>query len=82
MLQFYIIICALGSYQVKNIESLKRLFKIGVYLISLILYFQLYNKEEINEKEELLAYLMKGVGKIIINIVINEEIIKEVESEE
>lgn len=50
-------------------------------MISLILYFQLFNKEEINEKEELLAYLMKGVGKIIINIVINEEIIKESEIE-
>ncbi len=66
----------------KNIEHLKRLYKVGIYLISLILYFQLNNHhEEIEEKEELLSHLMKGVGKIIIQVVVNEEIIKETEKE-
>lgn len=63
----------------KNIERVKRLFKVGIYLISLILYFELSQRKEIEEAEQFLAYLMKGVGKIILPIVINEEIIKEIE---
>ncbi|MDI6760663.1 MAG: hypothetical protein QMD05_07530, partial [Candidatus Brocadiaceae bacterium] len=66
----------------KNIEHVKRLFKIGIYLVSLGLFFQLSQKEDIEEKEQLLSDLMKGVGKIIIPTVINEEIIKEIEKEE
>jgi len=65
----------------KNIEHLKRLFLIGNYLVSLILYFQLSHREDIEDKEELLSYLMKGVGKIILQVIINEEIIKEAEKE-
>lgn len=66
----------------KNIEHLQRLYKVGVYLISLILYFQLANHhEEIEEKEQLLSHLMKGVGKIILQVAVNEEIIKEAEME-
>ena len=65
----------------KNIEQLKRQYEMGIYLISLIVYFQLSRREEVEEKEELLSYLMKGVGKIIIQVVINEEIIKEFEKE-
>lgn len=66
----------------KNIEHTKRLYQIGTYLISLILYFQISNRENIEDKEDLLSYLMKGVGKIILQVIINEEIIKEVEKEE
>jgi hypothetical protein len=65
----------------KSIEHLKRQYELGIYLISLILYFQLSRQENIEDKEELLSYLMKGVGKIIIQVVINEEIIKEFEKE-
>ena len=65
----------------KNIEHLKRLYQVGNYLISLILYFQISQLDNIEDKEELLSHLMKGVGKIIIQIIINEEIIKEVEKE-
>lgn len=65
----------------KNIEHLKRLFLVGNYLVSLILYFQLSHREDIEDKEELLSYLMKGVGKIILQVIINEEIIKEAEKE-
>jgi len=65
----------------RNIEHLKRLYLVGNYLISLILYFQLSQREDIEEKEELLSYLMKGIGKIIIQVAINEEIIKEAEKE-
>lgn len=65
----------------KNIEHLKRLYKIGIYLISLILYFQLSQREDIEEKEEVLSHLMRGVGKIIMQVVINEEIIKEIDKE-
>lgn len=65
----------------KNIEQLKRQYELGIYLISLIVYFQLSRREEVEEKEDLLSYLMKGVGKIIIQVVINEEIIKEFEKE-
>jgi len=65
----------------KNIEHLKRHYQIGNYLVSLILYFQLSQRENIEDKEELLSYLMKGVGKIILQVIINEEIIKEVEKE-
>jgi hypothetical protein len=65
----------------KNIEHLKRQYQMGIYLISLFLYFQISRQEDIGEKEELLSYLMKGVGKIIIQVIINEEIIKEIEKE-
>ena len=66
----------------KNIEHLKRLFKVSVYLISLILYFQLNSKDEIDEKEEMAAYLMKSIGKIILQIVINDEILKEIDKDD
>ncbi len=65
-----------------NIEHLKRLFKVSVYLISLILYFELSQREDIEEKEEMTSYLMKGVGKITLQIVINDEILKEIDKEE
>lgn len=65
----------------KNIEHLQRLYQIGNYLISLILYFQISQRENIEDREELLSHLMKGVGKIILQVIINEEIIKEVEKE-
>lgn len=65
----------------KNIEHLKRQYESGTYLISLILCFQLSRRENIEDKEELLSYLMKGVGKIIIQVIINEEIVKEYEKE-
>ncbi len=67
-----------------NIEHLKRLFKVSVYLISLILYFQLSHKkeEEIEEREEMVSYLMKGVGKITLQIVINDEILKEIDKDD
>lgn len=65
----------------RQIENTTRLYRIGIYLISLITYFQLSHREDIENKEELVSYLMRGVGKIIIHIVINEEIIKEVEKE-
>jgi len=67
----------------RQIENTTRLYRIGVYLISLIAYFQLSRRDDIeNKAEELVSYLMKGVGKIIIHVVINEEIIKEIEKEE
>ena len=66
----------------RQIENTARLYKIGIYLISLITYFQISHRDDIENKEELLSHLMKGVGKIIIHVVINEEIIKEIEKEE
>ena len=65
----------------KNIEHLKRLYQVSNYLISLIVYFQLSQRDDIEDKEEFLSYLMKGVGKIIIQVAVNEEIIKEAEQE-
>ena len=66
----------------KNVEHLKRLFKVAVYLISLMLYFQLADQESIEDKEEMAATLMQGVGKIVIPIVINDEIMKEIEKDD
>lgn len=66
----------------KQIENTKRLYKVGIYLISLITYFQISHRDDVEDKEELASFLMKGVGKIIIHVVINEEIIKEIEKEE
>jgi len=66
----------------RQIESTTRLYRLGIYLVSLIAYFQLSHREDIENKEELVSYLMKGVGKIIIPIVINEEIIKEIEKDD
>ncbi|GAI40135.1 unnamed protein product, partial [marine sediment metagenome] len=66
----------------RQIESTTRLYRLGIYLVSLITYFQLSRRENIENKEELVSYLMKGVGKIIIPIVINEEIIKEIEKDD
>lgn len=65
----------------KNIEHLTRLFKVSVFLISLILNLQISQKEDIEEKEEIVAHLMKGVGKIILQVAINDELLKEVEKE-
>jgi hypothetical protein len=42
----------------------------------------LLQRKEIEEAEELLSYLMKGIGKIILPVVINDEIIKEIEAAE
>ncbi len=66
----------------QNIERLKRLYKVSVYLLSLILYFQLSGKGDLEEKEDLIAFLMMGVGKVILQIVINDEIIKEMDKED
>ncbi len=66
----------------KNIEHMKRLFKVSVYLLSLILYLQLSSRDEIEEKEVMTAFLMKGIGKIILQVVINEEIMKEIDKED
>ncbi|MCU0651394.1 MAG: hypothetical protein MUC39_00400 [Candidatus Omnitrophica bacterium] len=65
-----------------NIEHLKRLFKVSIYLISLILYFELSQREDVEEKEEMVSFLMKGVGKIALQIVINDEILKEIDKDE
>ncbi|MCL5985956.1 MAG: hypothetical protein M1371_05240 [Actinobacteria bacterium] len=65
----------------KNIEHLKRLFQVSIYLISLILYFQVSHRDEIEDKEEILSFLMKGIGKIIIPVIVNEELIREIENE-
>ncbi len=66
----------------KNVEHLKRLYKVAVFLISLMIYFQISDDESIEEKEEVTSRIMKGIGRIIIPIVINDEIIKEIEKEE
>jgi len=65
----------------KQIENTARLYKVGIFLISLIAYFQISHKEEVENKEELVSYLMRGIGKIIIHVIINEEIIKQIENE-
>lgn len=66
----------------KNIEHLQRLYKVGIYLTSLGVFLQLSQCQDIEEKEALLSNLMKGIGKVIIPVVINEEIIKKIEKEE
>ena len=66
----------------KNVEHLKRVFKVAVYLLSLIQYLQIVHRQDIEEKEEMVSYLMKGVGKILLPIVVNDEIMKEIEREE
>ena len=66
----------------RNIEKLKRIFKIAAYLLSLVNYLSLHERQEIEEKADMTAFLMKGVGKILLPIVVNEEWMKEAEREE
>jgi hypothetical protein len=65
-----------------NVEHLKRLFKVAVYLLALIIYLSVSERAEIEDREGIVAFLMRGVGKVILPIVINDEILKEIEKED
>lgn len=75
----------------KNIERITRTYKTAVYLISLVLYYQLsqqlkfqennsYENDQINyDPSKMVSDLMKGLAKILIHITTNERLLKEIE---
>ncbi len=76
----------------KKIEMIQRTYKTSVYLISLVLYYELYQRlqkerednkhrdEQINyEPAEMVSFAMKGLAKILLHIMTNENILKEIE---
>jgi len=78
----------------KKIEVAQRTYKISVYLISLVLFYELHQKliktqetkeykysdEKLNyDPPEMTSFVMKGLSKILLHVMANETILKEFE---
>jgi hypothetical protein len=78
----------------KKIEVAQRTYKISVYLISLVLFYEFHQKlkktQETNEYKytdeklrydplEMTSFVMKGLAKILLHVMANETILKEIE---
>ncbi|MDD5064131.1 MAG: hypothetical protein PHQ35_05145 [Phycisphaerae bacterium] len=78
----------------KRIEVVQRTYKISVYLISLVLFYELQQKlkktQETNEDKytdeklyydptKMTSYIMKGLAKILLHVMANETMLKEIE---
>jgi hypothetical protein len=78
----------------KKIEVAQRTYKISVYLISLVLFYELHQRlkktQETKEYEytddklyydppEMTSFVMKGLAKILLHVMANETILKEIE---
>lgn len=76
----------------KRIEMAQRTYKTSIYLISLVFYYELHQKLKLEEKKEeyssermnyepseLVSFSMKGLAKIILHVLGNESLLKEVE---
>ena len=74
----------------KGIEKTNRTFELGVVFISLLLYFQIHQAQEslsfqgedMESREEFVAFLMKGVGNIIMDLTLNNELLSDLENED
>ena len=79
----------------KQIEVVQRTYKTSVYLMSLVFYYELYQrlkKDEAMDKNdderlqyepaELVSFTMKGLAKILLHIMANESLLKEFEAVE
>jgi hypothetical protein len=77
----------------ENIQRVTRSYKTSVYLISLVLYYQLFQRLKVEEDKghqrndelnyepgELVSYAMKGLAKILLHITTNENLLKEIEA--
>lgn len=77
----------------KEMEIAQRTFKTAVYLISLVLFYELHQRlqreqerddyadERINyEPGDMVAFSMKGLAKILLHILTNESLLKELEA--
>jgi hypothetical protein len=75
----------------KKIEVAQRTYKISVYLISLVLFYELHQRLEKGQETkysddkiyydppELTSFVMKGLAKILLHVMANETILKEIE---
>ncbi len=76
----------------KKIEVVQRTYKISVYLISLVLFYELHQRlkksQEANkysddklyyDPPEMTSFVMKGLAKILLHVMANETILKEIE---
>jgi len=78
----------------KKIEVAQRTYKISVYLVSLVIFYELHQKlkrtQETKEYQytddklhydppEMTSYVMKGLAKILLHVMANETILKEIE---
>ena len=79
----------------KNIEMVQRIYKTSVYLISLVLFFEFNqrliaeqdskNNSEVQvnyEPDDMVSFSMKGLAKILLHVMTNENLLKEVENAE
>lgn len=66
-----------------RLEAAKRVYEIGIFLTSIFHYYEVKkNQSEWKglEAEEVVANLMKGYSKVILYLLLNEQLIKELES--
>ncbi|MGB7580956.1 MAG: hypothetical protein WBL85_00725 [Sedimentisphaerales bacterium] len=76
----------------KKIEIAQRTYKISVYLISLVIFYELDQKIKKNQETnrysddklnynpiEMTSYVMKGLAKILLHVMANETLLKEIE---
>lgn len=76
----------------QRIEMAQRTYKTAIYLISLVFYYELYQRLKLDEKQEeyssermnyepadVVSFAMKGLAKIILHVLGNESLLKEIE---
>ncbi|UCE74375.1 MAG: hypothetical protein JSV56_01365, partial [Methanomassiliicoccales archaeon] len=76
----------------KKIEVAQRTYKISVYLISLVLFYELHQRLKKSQESkkysddklyydppEMTSFTMKGLAKILLHVMANETILKEIE---
>ena len=76
----------------QRIEMAQRTYKTAIYLISLVFYYELHQRLKLEEKQEeysnermnydsatLVSFTMKGLAKIILHVLGNESLLKEIE---
>lgn len=65
-----------------RVEAVKRVYEVGVFLTSIFLYSEVKKNQadwKIIEPDEVVSNLMKGYSKVILYLLMNEQLIKEVE---
>ena len=68
----------------ENIQRITKTYKTTVYLIALVLYYQLQKQPNDEPRsnfstDDMTAYIMKGISKIILRITSNEKLLKDLE---
>ncbi len=77
----------------ENISRVVRTYKTTVYLLSLVLYYELHRRLEKEQEKsgygedqihydscDMVSFIMKGLAKILLHLTTNENLIKELEN--